>query len=341
MLLGLEPEDQKVIDFHGAGYNTLKELRTAFMCSPQARALFTGANLGEFTLRRPGYSIPPFLLRRPELPGVPWKFSEPSLAAPVSQLCTSEQMQGLDYQDLCMTLGVSPTAQHQKIWEYVYILAVLQSRGLVVAGSRGVGFGTGQEPLPSVFAKHGVYVTATDAPAHLGFIDHWAQAAQWTQGLNDLWKPELVPKDDFFERVQYRPADMNLIPPDLRGYDFCWSACCLEHLGSIRQGLDYIRNSLETLREGGTAVHTTEFNLQSDHETVELPELCLFRKRDIEQVIHEIVSDGHHVEPLNLWPGATPVDEHIDLPPFSLPHLKLKMEGFLTTSIGLIITKKS
>ena len=71
MLLGLEPEDQKVIDFHGAGYNTLEELRTAFMCSPQARALFTGANLGEFTLRRPGYSIPPFLLRRPELPGVP------------------------------------------------------------------------------------------------------------------------------------------------------------------------------------------------------------------------------------------------------------------------------
>ena len=130
---------------------------------------------------------------------------------------------------------------------------------------------------------------------------------------------------------------MNAIPTDLSGYDFCWSACALEHLGSIRLALDFIRNSLETLRPRGIAVHTTEFNLQSNSDTVDRPILCIPRKHDIEQVIHELGAAGHRVEPLNLWPGAAPVDEHIDLPPFTAPpalaHLKLLLAGIVTTSI--------
>jgi hypothetical protein len=35
------------------------------------------------------------------------------------------------------------------------------------------------------------------------------------------------------------------------------------------------------------------------------------------------------------------VDEHIDLPPYSLPHLKLELQNYTTTSIGLVITKKN
>ena len=207
-------------------------------------------------------------------------------------------------------------------------------------GRRGLGFGTGREPLPSVFANAGVEVTATDAPADLDFSSAWAQSAQWSKGLEDLWQPDLVDKESFFSRVSFRPADMNEIPAELRGFDFCWSACCLEHLGSIRKGLDYIRNSLDTLKPGGVSIQTTEFNMKSNDDTLETAALVLFRKQDIEQVIYELTEDGHTVEPLNLWPGAMPVDEHIDLPPFSLPHLKLALEGHQTTSIGLIITKK-
>ena len=102
----------------------------------------------------------------------------------------------------------------------------------------------------------------------------------------------------------------------------------------------FFHNSLSTLRSGGVAVHTTEFNLQSDTTTVNLPHLCIPRKRDIEQVIHALIVLGHRVEPLNLWPGTEPVDEHIDLPPYSLPHLKLQLQGTVSTSIGLIITKR-
>jgi hypothetical protein len=342
MLIGFEATDDSVIEFHRQAYDTLEEIRTSFLRTPQARALFEAANSNTPDQPKPKklYNIPPFLLRRPPFSNVPWVFEEPTLSKTVSQLCTSEQMAAPEHREICGRLGLGPLDQKRKIWEFVYILAALEQRGKLQPGKRGLGFGTGHEPLPSAFANMGAHIVATDAPADLNFSDAWAQSNQWTNGLEELWIENLVPREAFFERVQFRPADMNAIPTELRDFDFCWSACCLEHLGSIRHGLDFIRNSLVTLKSGGVAVHTTEFNLQSNTDTIEWANLCLFRKRDIELVIHELVQDGHDVEPLNLWPGAMAVDEHIDLPPYSDPHLKLQIADYVTTSIGIIIRKR-
>lgn len=336
LLLGVEPGGADQLAFHAEAYDSIQALRTSFMQTPEAAALFEHA-AGSRTGRR--YAISPFLLRRPGLPGVPWRFEEPSLAHPVSQLCTAEQMSGPGYDALLHRLGLDHAPQARKVWEFVYILAALETKGRLRPGQRGLGFGTGHEPLPSAFAAAGCQVLATDAPSDGAMSEAWAAAGQWTAGPEELWLSGLLPRADFDERVAFRPVDMNAIPAELENFDFCWSACCLEHLGSIRHGLDFIHNSLRTLRPGGVAVHTTEFNLGSNDGTVELPELCLFRKRDIEQVIHELTTAGHQVEPLNLWPGVLPVDEHVDLPPYAPVHLKLSILDHTTTSIGLLITK--
>ena len=343
MLLGVEPDGDAVLDFHGAAYDTPEALRDSFLRTSQAHDIFAKANSRtEHGLSpRSRYMIPPFLLRPPAFDNVPWRFAEPSLDAPVTQLCTAEQMATPIYRELCSRLGQDASAPHRKVWEFAFILAALESKGVLAPGRRGVGFGAGTEPLPSVFAKAGVEVVATDAPADLNFEDTWAHSSQWSQGLEELWHPNLVDRADFFDRVQFRPADMNNIPTDLRDFDFCWSACAFEHLGGLRQGLDYLHNCLDTLKPGRISVQTTEFNLMSNTDTLDLPGLYIFRKQDFETVIHELVSEGHKVEPLNLWPGATPVDEHIDLPPFSSPHLKLEFQGWQITSIGIIVTKKT
>ena len=332
-LIGREA-DQQTIDFHKGAYSSLEGLRTAFLRTPEARSLFKGANAHGVA-----YAIPAFLLRDPEQADVRSEFRAPDLERPVCQLCTSEQMESEVYVSLCAALGMDPGLRHRKCWEYAYIYAALGAAGCLKPGSRGLGFGTGREPLPSAFASKGVRVTATDAPSDLQSNSLWANSAQWTQGLSDLYVAALLPEDVFRTLVEYLPADMNAIPETLTGYDFCWSACCLEHLGSIRHGLDFVHNSLSTLKPGGVAVHTTEFNLSSNSPTMETPELSLFRKRDLELLAQELVRAGHSVEPLNFWPGATPVDEHIDLPPFSSPHLKLEVEGYVITSIGLIVRK--
>jgi hypothetical protein len=93
------------------------------------------------------------------------------------------------------------------------------------------------------------------------------------------------------------------------------------------------------LRRGGIGVHTTEFNLSSNSKTYETPDLSLYRRRDIDQISKELRSLGHSVCEVNYFPGRGKIDRYIDLPPYSLPHVKLSIFGFACTSIGLIVRK--
>jgi hypothetical protein len=47
-------------------------------------------------------------------------------------------------------------AYHRKLWEFCYIAQNLFAHGALAAGERGLVFGCGEEPLPSLFAKWGI-----------------------------------------------------------------------------------------------------------------------------------------------------------------------------------------
>lgn len=229
---------------------------------------------------------------------------------------------------------------HRKLWEFCFIAQALHERGLLRMGARGLGFGVGQEPLPAYFAARGCRVVATDLDAEEAARVGWTETAEHAAGLEALQRPHLCPPHVVNDRVSFRTADMTAIPSDLTGFDFCWSACALEHLGSIAAGLDFIEASLATLRPGGIAVHTTELNLTSDEATVDHQGTVLFRARDLRGLADRLTAAGHHVAPLDLTPGDAPLDRYLDLPPFrSEPHLRLALEGFETTSVGLIVTR--
>ncbi len=293
----------------------------------------------------PPFMAPLWLIAPPVSPAIPWTWALPRLDQPVSQMCTSEQMQGEVYEQFCRDVGNWPHF-HRKLWEYTYIWGAFRHYGVLREGARVLGFGVGKESLASAFASRGLEVTATDAPPEIGESLGWSSTGQHVVDLHALHWPALISVEDFDRQVRFRTVDMNAIPSDLEGYDGCWSSCALEHLGSIDHGLDFIENSLETLRPGGVAVHTTELNLSSNTETFDQHHLALYRRYDIERLVERLVSRGHTVAPLNFYPGTSPVDEHIDLPPYSqshlpdaLPHLKLKVAGYVTTSFGLIVRR--
>jgi hypothetical protein len=132
---------------------------------------------------------------------------------------------------------------------------------------------------------------------------------------------------------------MKAIPTDLTGYDFCWSACALEHLGSLRAGFDFILASLNCLRPGGIAAHTTEFNLGSDSKTLTSGSTVVYREKDITAFAEELEREGHKIE-LNLCPGTTPTDRMIDRTRDSDIHLRLYVNHQIAaTSIGLVVQK--
>jgi hypothetical protein len=145
----------------------------------------------------------------------------------------------------------------------------------------------------------------------------------------------------FLQNASYKSVNMNNLPDDLGKYDYLWSSCAFEHLGSIQHGLDFVFNSCAFLKPGGIAVHTTEFNLSSNDETIESEHLSLYRKVDFERLGKRLKAINVSMDPLNLETGSEYPDLHIDLPPYKQDiHLRLAIGNFATTSIGIILRKQ-
>ena len=331
--IGREPRDESEINFHRQ-HHSVEALRRAFS--------ETGEFAGFQRALRGGtpYSVPVFMLQPPADASIPWHFAAPELARPVSQMCTHGQFQEAEFAHWCAELRMLP-ASHRKQWELCFILAAARAHGLLQPGMSALGFGVGREPIAALLAHYRLIVLATDAPAEIIAGQGWDSTGQHAAGLAALDQPEIVGFDQLSRQVRFRSVDMNAIPDDLHGFDWCWSTCAFEHLGSLEHGLRFVENSLAPLRPGGLAIHTTEFNLSSNEQTFESPGLCFYRKCDIERLAARLMAAGHSVMPLNFHPGDAALDAHVDLPPYALPHLKLQVAQFAATSIGIIVRKRA
>lgn len=254
-----------------------------------------------------------------------------------SAIPTAADFESPDFAEFCNRL-CRPPQLHRKLWEWAFIFHHLLARGKLVRGARGLGFGVGQERLPALFAAYGCSVLATDGPPEL--------AAQWGKQHNrdksELFFEGMVEREAFEALVHVQTCDMKAIPADLTDFDFCWSACAFEHLGSLEEGMDFVVNSMRTLKPGGIAVHTTEFNLSSDEDTVAEGGTVIYRKRDIERLHGALRRAGYGVRALPIMGGSTPLDQHIDLPPYTHnPHLKLRLGNYIATSIGVVAERST
>ncbi len=257
-----------------------------------------------------------------------------------SELCKARDWHTEWYIRWCKEIN-EPARFHRKQWEYVYIMQALWERGCIEKGKRGLVFAVGSEPLPSIFANYGCEIMATDIFPQEGVAKGWDSGDQLCFGIESLNKRGLCSGEILEKHVNYRAVDMNDIPSDLRGFDFNWSSCSFEHLGSLELGQKFLKNQLETLKPGGWAVHTTEFNLSSNSRTQEKGDTVIYRAKDIESIANELRSSGHYVEELDYSYGDEPEDFMVDMSPHKeRVHLKLQLNEFLVTSIGIIVQKK-
>jgi SAM-dependent methyltransferase len=272
--------------------------------------------------------------------------SRPAPAHLASKLCTQADIES-DWSAFWRQEIKWAPVYHRKLWELTYVAEALYAAGKLRPGRQGLGFGCGEEPLPSLFVKYGASITATDLPPDAAGARDWASSAQHASSLEKIRRAEICPDPSALARIALRFVDMNEIPRDLEGkFDFCWSVCSLEHVGSIAKGLAFIINSLRTLKPGGVAVHTTEFNLQNG-PTVDNWATVLFQRAHFEQLVSYLTSQGHKVAPLDLNTGEDILDGFVDVPPWpgdntairARAHLKLCLDGFPCTSVGIIIQK--
>lgn len=253
--------------------------------------------------------------------------------------CTQAQLQSDTFQEWARQMHERPKGMHRKIWEFAYIAQALYERGKLAPGQRGLGFAVGQEPLPALFASLGCEVVATDLATEEAHGGGWVDTAQHADSLGALNQRGICAPEQFERLVSFRFVDMRKLPPahDLGMFDFIWSSCSLEHLGSMALGEKFIDESLRYLKPGGHAVHTTEFNVKSNRDTVTEGQTTIFRKKDIQRIAADLRQRGCRVD-LDFTEGNLPHDLYVDPPPYKQEvHLRLLLLDYIVTSYALII----
>lgn len=287
-------------------------------------------------------------------PRIEVTLAKPGRVPLTSKLCESADIESDWFLYWCQQMRMAPI-YHRKVWEDCFALQVMAEFDLLRPGIKAICFGVGSEPLPSLLAREGVSVLATDLASDAPQAASWIATDQHGS-LNRLFRPEIVDRERFDRLVTFRSVDMNQIPPDLaEQFDLCWSLCALEHVGDTDLAMRFVLESLQCLRPGGVAVHTTEYNLSSTTRTLTSGDTVLFTRPQIEQLVSQLQALGHQVLAVDYNPGSEPLDQYVDLPPFpnadlktvspflisapQAPHLRLALGGYVTTSIGLVVRR--
>jgi hypothetical protein len=260
-----------------------------------------------------------------------------------SMVCRYEHFLTPWYRKWSERLGFSQAdSAHRKIWEYCAITQALHERSLLAEGKRGCGFAVGTEPLAAMFASQGATVLATDLMQERS-SERWLVSAQHASSLDDLYKPNIISEETFRKRVSFEFADMrDLGSSDAAEFDFIWSSCAFEHLGTIETGLHFVLRSTELLKPGGLAVHTTEFNVSSNDETISEGPDVIYRKRDLDYLAGRLRMSACGLLPVDYNAGLHEHDLKFDYPPFyqnGRMHVKILYGNYIITSILLLIQK--
>lgn len=224
------------------------------------------------------------------------------------------------------------TRMHRKLWEFCAIAQVYEDYVCYEKTDlKCLGFGVGTDPL-SKWLFRSAEVVATDLDINDPRAEEWVNTRQHASETS-------------LDYCDYRSVDMNDIPDDLKQgqFDFTWSCGSFEHIGGIDASLRFFCEQMKCLRPGGIAAHTTEYNYANNHETLQAKNLVLFRKQDLERLAEMLKAQGDELLPLDFSLGNQPEDTIVDEPPYDTdnPHLKLRVGGFLTTSILLIARRGS
>jgi SAM-dependent methyltransferase len=256
-----------------------------------------------------------------------------------SRICTQATLELPSFQKWAAIFG-NKGHMHRKIWEWAFVCDALERGGYLARNRSGLGFAVGEETLPALFASRGCNILATDLDSDSAAESGWVETNQHANNKSSLNKKGLCDEKFFDEHVDFKFVNMKDIPKSLDGkFDFTWSSCAFEHLGSIDAGIDFVLHSLSVLKPGGIAIHTTEYNVSSNDLTVESGETVIYRKRDIERLQSAATAQGYQVD-VDYNCGSGPYDYYVDVPPYKdNPHLKLRINDFIVTSIGLIFYK--
>ncbi len=295
-LLGRSPTAEEQAEFEALP--DFDSLRAALVRSHEFEVYFS-----TYSGRQSSWQAPFFLLAPSTVPGLDWRWREPTLEEPGCQLCTAAQYAEPAFAEITAAMGLANT-RGRTLWERAWVVSVLASSGLIAPGRRVLVLEPGTDRVPAVLGARGMEVIAAFAEA--------PDAAALEAQRSRLFFPEAIHDEEFnglVRATQLAPRAIGSAPEGV--VDACWSIGLPHRLGSVAAALDCFADSLVPVRPGGLALHVFDLNIASDEETPEQPGLVLLRRRDMEALAERLIATGHSVLPLTTHPGTDPLDERV------------------------------
>jgi len=185
----------------------------------------------------------------------------------MSKVCDAADFFSPEYIAVVKELKAVP-ALHRKQWEFAMIYLALKKQGMLDAGKTGLSMGSGKEVILYAIASKVKHLTATDLYSSGSQWDG-AKAADPDEYIR-MDKP--IPVDD--SKLSALHMDMRSLAFEDTTFDFAYSACAFEHIGTDTDFLRHLDEVYRVLKDGGTYVMTTEFTFAS--KTVPIKNNYLF-----------------------------------------------------------------
>ncbi len=229
---------------------------------------------------------------------------------------------------------------HRKQWEFATVFHVLKSLGLLEPTNSALSMGGGKERLSYAVASR---------IKHLFITDLYDAQTMWDCARTE--DPERFIKSDMPFPVD--PSRLSALRMDMRklefpdaSFDFCYSSCAIEHIGSDKDFQSHLKEVNRVLKEGGIYVFTTE--LHYGPELIVAPNNYIFSASYLNYLFSQSPLLPESEFDANLTPHRTnyPVPVTLDISILgsylsdSYPHLQL-LAGKHPFSSALFVLRKS
>jgi len=168
---------------------------------------------------------------------------------------------------------------HRKQWEFAMIFHVLRERGLLRPDSLGLSMGGGKELLLYAIASHIRQLVVTD----LYDTQTTWDCAKTNDPDEFIRAGKPFPVDD--NKVKALRMDMRALEFEENTFDFCYSSCSIEHIGTRDDFLLHLNEASRVLKDGGIYVLTTE--LGYGEEIIEHPNNYVFTRSYLNDLFEE------------------------------------------------------
>jgi SAM-dependent methyltransferase len=143
---------------------------------------------------------------------------------------------------------------HRMQWEFAVLFLALRRHGLLGEERTGLSMGAGRERLLYSVARR---------VRKLVVADLYDPQTTWESARTDdpeafIRSGKPFPVDD--ARLQAVRMDMRELDFADRSFDFCYSACAVEHIGDREDFVRHLQQVHRVLKEGGLYAFTTEFH---------------------------------------------------------------------------------